>query len=69
MRTDTAAQLAILSDALVKIVDLAPLARVAAPADLLDRAGAIAAEALAAASTFGQLPPFEDPFDSAPTLQ
>jgi hypothetical protein len=58
---DVTAQLVILSDALVKIVDLTPIAPTAAPAELLDRASAIAAEALVAAATFGQLPPFAEP--------
>jgi hypothetical protein len=59
---DTTTQLAILSDALVKIIDLGPLAAKgqAAPADLLTRAGDIAAQALTAAATYGQLPPFTD---------
>jgi len=60
--TDTTTQLAILSDALVKIIDLVPLADSgnAAPADLLSRAGDIAAQALMAAATYGALPPFAD---------
>jgi hypothetical protein len=60
--TDTTTQLAILSDALVKIIDLGPLADSgkAAPADLLSRAGDIAAQALTAAATYGPLPPFAD---------
>jgi hypothetical protein len=59
---DTTTQLAILSDALVKIIDLGPLAAEgkAAPADLLIRAGDIAAQALNAAATYGQLPPFTE---------
>jgi len=55
--TDTTTQLAILCDALVKIIELGPLA---APADLLIRAGDIAAQALTAAATYGQLPPFAE---------
>ena len=60
MTTETAAQLAILADALTEIVDLATANRkaVAPPAEILARAGDIAAEALAAAATYGQLPPF-----------
>jgi hypothetical protein len=60
--TYTTTQLAILSDALVKIIDLGPLADAgkAAPADLLSRAGDIAAQALTAAATYGALPPFTD---------
>jgi hypothetical protein len=60
MTTDAIAQLAILADALTEIVDLAtadPKA-VAPPAQVLARAGDIAAEALAAAGTYGRLPPF-----------
>jgi hypothetical protein len=59
---DTTTQLAILSDALVKIIDLGPLAAEgqAAAADLLIRAGDIAAQALTAAATYGQLPPFSE---------
>jgi hypothetical protein len=60
MTTDGAAQLAILTDALTEIVDLAtadPKA-LAPPAQVLARAGDIAAEALAVASTYGRLPPF-----------
>ncbi|MBI5013208.1 MAG: hypothetical protein HZC06_11040 [Methylocystis sp.] len=58
--TDTTTQLAILSDALVKIIDLCPMAGKAEPADLLARAGDIAAQALTAAATYGPLPPFAD---------
>jgi hypothetical protein len=57
MTTDAAAQLAILADALTEIVDLAtadPKA-VAPPAQVLARAGDIAAEALAVAATYGRL--------------
>lgn len=63
MTTDAAAQLAILADALTEIVDLAtadPKA-VAPPAQVLARAGDIAAEALAVAATYGRLPPFSQP--------
>jgi hypothetical protein len=60
MTTDTAAQLAILADALTEIVDLATAdpKTVAPPTEVLARAGDIAAEALAAAATYGRLPPF-----------
>jgi hypothetical protein len=60
--TDTTIQLAILSDALIKIIELGPLAAEgqAPPADLLIRAGDIAAQALTAAATYGQLPPFSE---------
>ncbi|MGJ0395391.1 MAG: hypothetical protein ACR65U_04075 [Methylocystis sp.] len=63
--TDTTTQLAILSDALVKIIELGPMAAEgkAAPADLLIRAGDIAAQALTAAATYGQLPPFSESGD------
>lgn len=63
--TDTTTQLAILSDALIKIIDLGPLAaeEKASPADLLTRAGDIAAQALTAAATYGQLPPFAEPLE------
>jgi hypothetical protein len=60
MTTDAAAQLAILADALTEIVDLAtadPM-NFAPPAEVLARAGDIAAEALAVAATYGRLPPF-----------
>jgi hypothetical protein len=60
MTTDADAQLAILADSLTEIVDLAtadPKA-VAPPEQVLARAGDIAAEALAAAATYGRLPPF-----------
>ena len=52
---DTTTQRAIISDALVKIIDLGPLAAEgqATPADLLIRAGDIAAQALTAAATYG----------------
>jgi hypothetical protein len=62
---DTTTQLAILSDALDKIIDLGPLAVAgqAAPADLLTRAGDIAAQALTAAATYGRLPPFAESVD------
>ena len=67
--TDTTIQLAILSDALVKIIELGPLADSGkvAPADLLSRAGDIAAQALMAAATYGPLPLFADMLDSQST--
>jgi len=60
MTKDVAAQLAILADALTEIVDLATAdpKTVAPPEQVLARAGDIAAEALAAAATYGRLPPF-----------
>jgi len=60
MTKDAAAQLAILADALTEIVDLATAdpRTVAPPAEILARAGDVAAEALAAAATYGRLPPF-----------
>ena len=61
MTTDAAAQLAILADALNEIVDLATGGEKkvsAPPAQVLARAGDIAAEALAASATYGRLPPF-----------
>ena len=60
MTTDAVAQLAILADALTEIVDLATAdpKTVAPPAQVLARAGDIAAEALAAGATYGGLPPF-----------
>jgi hypothetical protein len=63
--TDTTTQLAILSDALVKIIELGPMAAEgkASPADLLTRSGDIAAQALTAAATYGQLPPFSESVD------
>ena len=53
MTTDTAAQLAILADALTEIVDLATAdpKDFAPPAQVLARAGDIAAQALAVAAT------------------
>ena len=61
MTTDAATQLAILADALTEIVDLATGGEKnvsAPPGEVLARAGDIAAEALAVASTYGRLPPF-----------
>jgi len=60
MTKNTTAQLAILADALTQIVDLtAARATSGASSDeLLNRAVDIAAGALAAAATYGQLPPF-----------
>jgi hypothetical protein len=60
MTTDTAAQLAILANALTEIVDLATAdpKTVAPSTQVLARAGDIAAEALAVAATYGRLPPF-----------
>ncbi len=61
MTMDAAAQLAILADALTEIVDLATGGErkvLAPPGEVLARAGDIAAEALAAATTYGRLPPF-----------
>ena len=60
MTPDAATQLAILTDALTEIVDLATAdpKTVAPPEQVLARAGDIAAEALAAAATYGRLPPF-----------
>jgi hypothetical protein len=60
-----------LADALTEIVDLATVGpkAFAPPAEILARAGDIAAEALAAAATYGRLPPFaeaaETPDDAA----
>ncbi|SDR63396.1 hypothetical protein SAMN05519103_08571 [Rhizobiales bacterium GAS113] len=58
---DTDTQLAILADALIEILDLATNGHsaLASPADLLERAGDIAAKALTAAATYGKLPPIE----------
>ncbi|WP_148043002.1 hypothetical protein [Methylocystis hirsuta] len=63
--TDTTTQLAILSDALVKIIELGPMAAEgkASPADLLTRSGDIAAQALTAAATYGRLPSFSESVD------
>ena len=60
MTNDVAAQLVILTEALTQIVDLTTLRSkpVAQPADLLDHMSEIAAGALIAAATYGQLPPF-----------
>jgi hypothetical protein len=60
MTNDPAAQLVILTEALTEIVDLTtvPSKPVSPPADLLDRMSEIAAGALIAAATYGQLPPF-----------
>ena len=63
MTPDAATQLAILTDALTEIVDLATGGEKkvsAPPAEVLARAGDIAAEALAVAATYGRLPPFSD---------
>ena len=59
MTSNTAAQLAILADALTEIVDLASGGPklVAPPVELLARAGDLAAEALRVAATYGPLPP------------
>jgi hypothetical protein len=67
MTTDAAAQLAILADALTEIVDLAtadPKA-VAPPAQVLARAGDLAAEALAVAAIHGPPPPCINAVDTA----
>jgi hypothetical protein len=60
MTNDAIAQLSILTEALTEIVDLATArsSSVALSNDLLDRMGEIAAGALTAAATYGQLPPF-----------
>ncbi|BDV36583.1 hypothetical protein [Methylocystis iwaonis] len=60
MTNDAAAQLAILTEALTEIVDLATTrsSSVTLSDDLLDRMGEIAAGALTAAATYGQLPAF-----------
>jgi len=59
MMSNTATQLAIFADALTEIVDLAGGGPklVAPSAELLARAGDIAAEALRVAATYGALPP------------
>ncbi len=59
MTNDAIAQLSILTEALTEIVDLATArsSSVALSNDLLDRMGEIAAGALTAAATYGQLPP------------
>ena len=56
---DKDAQLAILADALTKIVDVAAMDQNGAPAtaELLIRAGDLAAQALSVAATYGPLPP------------
>ncbi len=60
MTNDAIAQLSILTEALTEIVDLATArsSSVAQSNDALDRMGEIAAGALTAAATYGQLPPF-----------
>lgn len=60
MTRDANAQLAILAQALTEIVDLTTTqpGSFAQPADLLMRVGDLAAGALVAAATYGQLPPF-----------
>ena len=63
MTTDAVTQLAILADALTEIVDLATGGEKqmsAPPAEVLARAGDIAAQALAVASTYGRLPPLAE---------
>ncbi len=71
MTKDAAAQLAILADALTEIVDLATARpnSFVPPADLLTRVGDIAAEALTAAATYGQLPPFPVAVDIGDDVQ
>lgn len=63
--TDKDAQLAILADALTKIIDVATIgpATTTTPAvELLARSGDLAAQALVAAATYGSLPgPVEPP--------
>lgn len=56
--SDKEAQLAILADALTKIVDVATVgpATTRPTDDLLARAGDLAAQALVAAATYGPLP-------------
>jgi hypothetical protein len=60
MTTDANAQLAILVEALTEIVDMttAQPGSFAWPSDLLIRVGDVAAGALVAAATYGQLPRF-----------
>lgn len=60
MTKNAIAQLSILTEALTEIVDLATTrsSSVALSNDVLDRMGEIAAGALTAAATYGQLPPF-----------
>jgi hypothetical protein len=60
MTNDAIAQLSILTEALTEIVDLATTrsSSVALSNDVVDRMGEIAAGALTAAATYGQLPPF-----------
>lgn len=60
MTNDAIVQLSILTEALTEIVDLATArsSPVALSNDVLDRMGEIAAGALTAAATYGQLPPF-----------
>jgi hypothetical protein len=66
MMSNTATQLAILADALTEIVDLASGGPklVAPSAELLARAGHIAAEALRVAATYGALPPAMMPVEA-----
>lgn len=66
MRSNAAAQLAILADALTEIVDLASCGPklVAPPVELLARAGDLAAEALRVAATYGPLPPGVTPVEA-----
>jgi hypothetical protein len=66
MTSNTAAQLAILADALTEIVDLASGVPklVAPPVELLARAGDLAAEALRVAATYGALPPGAMPVEA-----
>jgi hypothetical protein len=66
MTPNAAAQLAILADALTKIVDLASGSQelVAPPVELLARAADLAAEALRVAATHGPLPPAVTPVET-----
>ncbi len=70
---DKDAQLAILADALTKIVDVATIGADATTpaAELLARTGDLAAQALAAAATYGALPsppPLVPSADAAPEI-
>lgn len=71
MTTDANAQLAILVEALTEIVDLttAQPGSFPSPAVLLVRVGDLAAGALVAAATYGQLPPFPSVAESREDAQ
>jgi len=63
--TDTHAQLTILADALTEVIDLAGDGSNAPVSAFVERVAELAASALMAAATYGQLPPPSRPTDLA----